>query len=373
MRLLEFEGKRYLAAHGLCIPAGSLWPSVPESVTGYVVKAQIPEGGRGKRGGIAFVSRREDVPAAARQLLGRPIAGYPVHQVYVEECLEIVRELYLAVMVDRDARCYTFLASPDGGMDVETVSRDRLLNARIDPLLGVQSFLIRRLLGFLAVPRELHEAMTGVIRALFAAIVAEDAELIEINPLVLTAGGKAVAADAKMVVDDNAAYRHRDWGELSLSQAGSDVERRVGAAGATAVEVEADGTVIGVVSGAGLMMATLDLFVAAGARVRYMVDLGGTPLSDRSKLVPILGAMTELKPDVLFINAYFQTALADDFARAIVDAHEASPITSRVIVRLKGRNAEAARQMLAGCGFEMYEDFVEGVRAALRAAGNPEA
>ena len=369
MRLLEFEAKRILAARGISVPCGAVWPLLPEVVDQYVVKAQIPEGGRGKQRGIAFASNANEAARVARQMLDRSIGGQAVRRVYIEERLDIERELYFSVRVDRDARAYSVLASPDGGVEVETVSVDRLLDVPIDPLRGLTPDVVPRVLQFLRITPALHQAAGATVAALVAAAAEEDAELIEINPLALTRDGKIVVADAKMTVDDNAAFRHPGWSDLTLAAADDTVEGRVRAAGATAVEVDPQGTVIAVVSGAGLMMATLDLLSAAGARVRFMVDLGGTPLADRRKLVPILTAMIGLAPVVLFINAYFQTALADDFARSIVDALEMSSMTSRVIVRLKGRNAEGARRILAPHRVEMYEGLAEGLAAVLHVAG----
>lgn len=368
MRLLEFEAKQILAARGIRIPAGTLWPLLPDGIGRYVVKAQVPQGGRGKQGGVVFASTVRDVAAAAGQMLDRSIGGQAVRCVYIEEQLDIERELYVAVMVDRDARGYSVLVSPDGGIEVETVSDDRLLNVPIDPRQGLAPEVVQRLLRFLAIPPALDQAAGATIAALVDAAAAEDAELIEINPLALTRDGHVVAADAKMTVDDNAAFRHPAWSELVLAAADKTLEGQVHTSGATVIEVDPEGTVIAVVSGAGLMMATLDLLSANGARVRFMVDLGGTPLADRRKLVPILTAMIGLHPAVLFINAYFQTALADDFAQSIADALGLSSMASRVIVRLKGRNADAARVILAPYGFEMYEGLAEGIAAVLRAA-----
>jgi succinyl-CoA synthetase beta subunit len=368
MRLLECEAKARLAARGLPVPAGCLWPAVPRSAGGFVVKAQVATGGRGKSGGILFAAGEEDVQAAAARLDAQFGRAAPAFRVYVEERLSIARELYLAVLVDRDSRGYALLASPDGGIDVEGTPRHRVLKQLIDPLLGLRDYAIRRLHAFLGLDDADREAFASAVRALVAGAVAEDAQLIEINPLALTGDGRFVAADARMIVDDNARWRHPDWRSLALAEEGSAVDRRVAAAGATGVEVDPAGALVGVVSGAGLMMATLDWLVAAGARVRYMIDLGGTPLADRRGLVPVFAALAELNPAVVFVNAYFQTARADDFAQAILEAHDARPITSRVVVRLKGREAAAARLALAPLGFEIHERLADGLRAAARVA-----
>jgi len=373
MRLLEFEAKRMLASHGISVPAGTLWPRVPAGVSRVVLKAQIPEGRRAKRGGVAFADSPEDAAAIAERMIGMDLGGHRVEQVYVEERLEIQSELYLSVFVDRDARGYALLASRRGGIDVESVPKAEIFKVSVDPLTGLRPFTVRRLLTFLQIPAALRERAAAAITQLYATAVAEDAELVEVNPLVITADGLVVAGDAKMIVDGNASFRHPGWRELTLADEGSPVERAVAAAGGTAVEIDPQGRLVGVVSGAGLMMATLDLFVAEDARVRCMVDLGGAALADPRGIVPIFSAMARLRPDVLFVNAYFQTVLADGFAQAIVDAHRAVTLPGRVVVRLKGRNGDAAKAILAPLGFEIVEELGDGIRAAARAlAGSGE-
>ncbi|MGH9346807.1 MAG: ATP-grasp domain-containing protein [Vicinamibacterales bacterium] len=368
MRLLEFEAKARLAAHGVPVPAGRVWPALPSTPPPAVVKAQVPRGGRGKSGGIVFVDDEQEITLAATRLLAQRVGDDAVSCVYVEERLSIARELYLAVVVDRDARRYEMLASPDGGVDVESASPERIVRVPIDPLLGLRDYAVRRLHAFLGLDQASKTAFSSVVQSLVATAVAEDAQLIEINPLVLTTGGRLVAADARMIVDDNARFRHPDWRTLTFAEEGPEVDRRLAAAGATGIEIDPEGDLVGVVSGAGLMMATLDWLTAAGVSVRYMVDLGGTPLADRRGLVPIVGALSGLGASVVFINAYFQTALADDFAHAIVEAHAASPLRGHVVVRLKGRNADAARRVLEPCDFDVHEGLLEGLRAAATAA-----
>ena len=368
MRLLEFEAKPRLARHGIVVPSGALWPSFPDGATRYVVKAQVPGGGRGKRGAVVLDTDRSDIASVATGLLGQRLGADVVSHVYVEEQLDIAREVYLSVSVDRDERRLIILGALDGGIDVESAPPDRRLQLPIDPLVGLRPFHIRRLARFLEVPDASREWFDATVTALCRAATSEDALLIEINPLVLTTRGRWVAADAKMVVDDNADFRHPDWRMLVLAEEGSTIDRRIAAAGATGIEVDPRGTLVGVVSGAGLMMATLDFLSAAGAPVRYMIDLGGTPLADPRGLVPIFAAVSELQPAVVFVNAYFQTALADGFAAALLDAHAANPIRGRVIVRLKGRNASRAHALLAPHGFELRSELEEGLLAALHAA-----
>lgn len=369
MQLLEVDGKVLLRRHGIAVPRGALWPELPSGVEACVVKAQIAAGKRGKRGGIRFASSPQEASAIAHELAELSIGEHKVAGVYVEERLDIERELYLAVALDRDARCHCILASPDGGMEIEAVPANRLLRLPIDPQLGLRPFQSRRAARFLDLPPAQVDAAMRLVAALHQLALAEDADLAEINPLVLTRSGALVAADAKVSLDPNAAFRHPDRKEFCSPPAGSDFEQAVAAAGSVAIDVDPAGTVVGVVSGAGLMMATLDLLTDRGIRPRSMIDLGGVVLGGAKGLVPVFRAVAGLEPRVTFINAYLQTALCDELARGFAEAHEAAPLRGRVILRLKGRNDDDARALLAPLGFEIHQDLSPALAAVATAAG----
>lgn len=368
MDLLEHEGKRLFARHGIAVPRGGLWPDQPGDLGACVVKAQVRVGGRGKRGGIRFASSAVETRAAAKGLLGLSLGDVPVGRVYVEERLDIARELYLAVTIDRDTRCHTLLASPEGGVEVEAVAPERILRLAVDPVMGLRPFMVRRIIRFLGAPEESAKPLAATVRALYDLAVREDATLAEINPLALNADGRVIAADAKVSLDDRAAYRHPDWSEFEHPEPGTDVERAILRAGGVAAEVDPEGDVVGVISGAGLMMATLDMMVAHGIRVRCVIDMGGTPLGSSEGLIPIFQAAAAMRPRVTFINAYFHTALADSFARGVLGAAETAPLSGRLILRLVGRRSEEGRQLLAPLGFATHEDLMEAIRAVAAAA-----
>lgn len=372
MRLLEFQGKMLFARHGIPVPNGALWPDRPGEAESFVVKAQTPEGGRARRGGIRVAASPEEASKAAGTLCGSHVGECRVDRVYVEERLDIVRELYLAVALDRDHRCYSILASPDGGVDIESVSAERLLRRPVDPLSGPSADDLRQVVQFLGVTGVTAETATVVIAALHHLVVAEDAQLVEINPLAVTGRGDLVAADAKVVLDANAAFRHPDWRELAVPHEGTELERTISAAGAVPVEVDRGGDIVGVVSGAGLMMATLDMIAEAGGRPRLMVDLGGVVLGGEEGMVAVFRALGGLSSRATFINAYLQTALCDNFARALVAAYSAAPFSGRVVVRLKGRNGDVAREILKPLGFDVHSELepaLAATLAAVRAAG----
>jgi succinyl-CoA synthetase beta subunit len=279
--ILEHEGKRLFARHGIAVPRGALWPEVPADFAGYVVKAQLRSGGRGKRGGIGFFDTADAVDAAARQMVDGRLGADTIEGVYVEERLAIRRELYLAVAVDRNRRCRVLLASPRGGVDIEDVPDKEILRIAVDPSRDLPPAAASQAARFLDQAGAQRDAIEAVVRTLYVLAVAEDAMLAEINPLVITEDGAVVAADAKLSLDERARFRHDDWDAFSAPPPGSAIERALAEAGGAAVEIDPTGNVVGVISGAGLMMATLDLMVSYGIRVRCVIDMGGTPLGRR--------------------------------------------------------------------------------------------
>jgi succinyl-CoA synthetase beta subunit len=301
-------------------------------------------------------------------LVDRRIGADAIEGVYVEERLAIQRELYLAVAVDRDTRCRVLLASPRGGVEIEDVPDEEILRVPVDPSIDLVPSVARHIACFLDESGARRDAIEATVRALHALAVAEDAMLAEINPLAVTDDGRIVAADAKLVLDERARFRHTDWQAFSAPPQGSEIERTLAEAGGAAVEIDPNGNVVGVISGAGLMMATLDLMVAYGIRVRCVIDMGGTPLGGAEGLMPIFQAVAAMRPKVTFINAYFHTALAESFAHGIVGSADTAPLPGRVILRLLGRNAEAGRAILAPLGFATHDGLVEALEVVASAA-----
>ena len=369
MDLLEFDGKRLLAHHGVQIPLGGLWPDRPKTDTKLVVKAQVPAGGRGKQGGIRFADSWEEAGNIAESLIGSCLGSHHVKHVYIEEKLAIERELYLSVFVDRDKGCLSFLASPEGGVDIEEVARQRILRLPVDPLLGLQHFQARAVARFLDPDGSRTEALTATATRLYHLLLDEDATMVEINPLVITKSDAVVAADCKISLDDNAQARHRDREDFRTPDTRSGFERRIAETGAVGVEINPEGEVLAVISGAGLMMATLDLLAGAGLRVRGVIDLGGTVLAGGDELARVFAAAVETGAEVVFLNAFMQTALCDEFARRLIAAHERVPLQGRVVVRLKGRRSGEGRRLLADHGFEIHEDLRPAIHALIGREG----
>jgi succinyl-CoA synthetase beta subunit len=371
MDLLEYQGKQLFRRHGIPVPAGALWPEMPAGVQDFVVKAQVPGGRRGKRGGIRFADSATAAADAAQALAAQPLDGEPVAGVYLEQRLQIDRETYLAVVVDRDRRCPVLLASPHGGVDVEEAPEDGLLRLPIDPLLGLQPFHVAAVVHRLAAPAAGREPLEQAVRSLYALAIAEDATLAEINPLVFADDGAVYAADAKVSLDDNAAFRRRAPGDAAAGagRSTSSFEGQVAATGAVGIEIDPAGDVVAVVSGAGLMMATLDILSAAGTRLKGVIDLGGTVLAGGPTLARVLAAVGAADPRSTFVNAYLHTAHCDELARMLAEAQGIAPLHGRVVVRLKGRNGHAGRALLDQHGFEVFEELPAAIAAVTGGPG----
>ena len=371
MDLLEHQGKALFRRHGIPVPAGALWPDLPSGNGPLVVKAQVPAGGRGRRGGIGFAETPESAATLAGELSAQGFDGLPVAGVYVEERLDIARELYLAVTLDRDRRCLMVLASPHGGMAVEDAPSEDLLRLPIDPLLGLCDFHSAEVSHALGLPPALQAQAVGLLRALYGLVLQEDATLAEINPLALTHAEVLVAADAKVVLDDAAAFRRHGMEEIAAqnSRSGTVLERGCAEAGAVGIEIDPDGEVMAVVSGAGLMMATLDILAGAGLKVRGVVDLGGTVLAGGAVLAQVFDAVSHARAPVTFFNAYLHTAHADKLAEMLVEAHRMAPLEGQVLARLKGRDSEAGRTLLHDAGFEVFEELAPAIAAVRRRLG----
>ena len=361
MRLYEYEGKALLALHGVQVPRGAVWPDLPAVAGPLVVKAQILGGRRGKQGGIRFVAGREGCRAEVERLMGSRLGEHAVERVYIEERLEIERELYLAVLVDRDRCAPLLLASLRGGVDVEEVPDGEMAQLPLDPLLGLRPFHVRHVVSRLGLSGEVARQVTATIKGLYRAFKTAEADLVEINPLVVTRDGRVVAADAKVVLDDEAGFRHPE--RQMEPREGTAFERGCAARGSVGVEM--DGEVAIVVSGAGLMMATVDQLGAAGVRLRAAVDLGGNAFSNPAGLVEVVRLVAGLKPKGIFFNAFFNLAFCDFLAQGIAEGLQGQEYGGQVVVRLKGRRLEEAKEILAPLGFALFEDLPEAIEAVV--------
>ena len=360
MRLSEHEAKEILKAYGIAVPAGvvirspaELEPHLGMFGNELVLKAQVAVGGRGKAGGIVVTPVNEAV-RRAEALFGREIRGVPVKEVLAEEKLEIGKEYYLSIAVDRSSRQPLVLFAESGGVEIEAVARERpgaVRRMTVSPLLAeIPPFALRDLLGGLA------KDLSPVVNRLYRAFREKDAVLAEINPLVTTPKG-LFAADAKIIVDESALARQK----LPKGRAQTEREREAEAHGFSYVDLDGDIGVIG--NGAGLTMATIDLIALYGGKAANFLDVGGG--ADRERVrhaVRLVASLPSVK--VIVLNILGGITRCDEVAKGILEAE----VAPGVMVRLAGVNEEEGRRLLATRDYRMFETMDEAVQATVEAA-----
>jgi len=352
--LLEYQGKQVLAAAGVPVTSGTVATTVEGAVAaadahGYpaVVKAQVRIGGRGKAGGIKVVADAAAAAAAAEAILGMDIRGHTVEVVLVEPACDIAAEYYASFTFDRSARLHLGLLSSQGGVDIEQVAaRDPSAVARIhiDPIDGLGDDAVRDLAARAGLEGAAAEGVAALLPTLYAAYVAADADLVEINPLVVTGAGAVVALDAKVTLDDNAAFRHPEWAEWRASEDLDPRERRAREKGLNYVGL--DGTVGIIGNGAGLVMATLDVVSQVGGSAANFLDVGG------GASAAVMAAALEVvasdeKVGAILVNIFGGITRGDEVARGILQAVVDTGIAVPIVIRLDGTNAEEGRAILA--------------------------
>ena len=354
MDLLEYQGKQLFRAHGVPVPDGRPAATVEEAVEaaeelGYpvVVKAQVLIGGRGKAGGIKVAGDRSEVEAHAGTILGMDIRGLTVHELYVERASEIAEEYYAAILLDRTAKKPMAMLSRMGGMDVEEIAAtdpDAIVRIHVDPLLGFSDFHGRRLAFEAGIAGDVVRPVSVVLAKLYEAFAEEDAVLVEVNPLLVTADREVVALDAKVTVDGNALYRHPDTATFRDVSAEDPQERMAKERGLTFVKLDGDIGILG--NGAGLVMSTLDVVAQAGGHPANFLDAGGG-----SKAEAIVDAVEVILSNrnvraVLF-NIFGGITRCDEVARGLVTAFGQLDVKVPFVVRLDGTNDEEGRRILA--------------------------
>lgn len=326
----------------------------------WMVKAQVHTGGRGKAGGVLLVDSAERVEQEARRLLGSQLvtqqsgpAGMPVGTLLIEETTDIERELYLSVLVDRDTRRVLFMASSAGGMDIEEVAAntpEKILTTCVDPAAGLQAWQCRRLAFGLGLQGAQIRDLQGVMQGLYRMFCECDASLVEINPLVVKGDGSLLALDAKINLDDNAAYRHADL--RSLRDISQEDAREAAAAEHDLNYISLDGSIGCMVNGAGLAMATMDLVQLHGGAPANFLDVGGTATAARVaeafKLI-----LSDDKVQAVLVNIFGGIVRCDLIAEGIIEAVKEVGIQVPVVVRLEGTNAEQGLQILANSGLSI--------------------
>ena len=386
MNLHEYQGKQLFAEYGLPVSKGYAVDTPEQAVAAadkiggdmWVVKAQVHAGGRGKAGGVKLVKTKAEIEAFAKQWLGKRLvtyqtdeAGQPVSKILVETCTDIADELYLGAVVDRSSRRIVFMASTEGGVEIEKVaeeSPEKILRTTIDPLTGAQPYQGRELAFNLGLSGEQIKQFVKIFMGLAQLFIDKDLALIEINPLVITEKGDLHCLDAKLGVDSNALYRQPELREMHDTT--QEDEREVHAAKWELNYVALDGNIGCMVNGAGLAMGTMDIVALHGGFPANFLDVGGGATKERvSEAFKII--LSDDKVKAVLINIFGGIVRCDLIAEGVIGAVEEIGVQVPVVVRLEGNNAELGRQVLAESGLNIIAatSLTDAAQQAVKAAG----
>jgi len=375
MKIHEFQAKQVLRRFGVPAPDGAVCET-PEEARDHaaalgapvVIKAQVLVGGRGKAGGVKVARSPEEAFTAARAILGMDIKGLTVRRVLVEPALDIREEYYIGVALDRASQRNTVIVSASGGVDIEEVAEQtpgKIARQCVDPVIGFRSWHALDVAKRGGIPAEALPGAVDLLQNLMRAYLESDAVLAEVNPLALTADGELVAADAKMVIDDNALFRQEELASLREDEGEDPIEAEARRRGIQYVRLDGDIGVIG--NGAGLVMATIDEVRTAGGKAANFLDIGG---GARAELVRNALEIVLMDPRVrcVFFNVFGGITRGDEVARGILAARESLEVRVPMVIRLAGTEAEAGRRLLDGSGLIPAETMQEAAAKAVELA-----
>jgi succinyl-CoA synthetase beta subunit len=386
MKIHEYQAKAILSRYGVTTPRGEVAFTKEEAREAahrlrtpiVVVKAQIHAGGRGKGGGVKLARSSDEAAEIASHILGMTLVtpqtgpqGRVVKRLLIEEGLDIKRELYLGLLIDRETGRPVFMASAAGGMEIEEVAKENpaaILREQIHPAVGLQPFQARKIAFGLGLSADQVNAATPFLQALYRAFIDTDASLLEINPCVLTGDGRLVALDAKMTFDDNGLFRHKDLRELRDLDEEASLEVEASKYGLNYIKL--DGNVACMVNGAGLAMATMDIIKYAGGSPANFLDVGGGASADQVKnAFRILFSDPAVK--AVFINIFGGILRCDVLATGVVAAAKDLHVGLPVVVRMEGTNVERGQQILreSGLNFTIAEGMKDGAQKVVSLAG----
>src|SRR5712672_1632233 len=388
MKIHEYQAKAILARYGVTTPRGEVAFTKDEareaahrlrsSATVIVVKAQIHAGGRGKAGGVKLARSSDEAADLASHILGMKLvtpqtgpAGRIVKRLLIEEGLDIKRELYLGLLVDRATGHVVFMASASSGMEIAEVAKENagaILREAIHPAVGLQAYQARKIAFGLGLPSEVANSAVPFLQALHRAFIDTDASMLEINPCVLTGDGKLVALDAKMTFDDNALFRHKDLRELRDQNEEDPLEVEASKFGLNYIKL--DGTVDCMVNGAGLAMATMDIIKYAGGSPANFLDVGGGANADQIRnAFRIL--LSDKSVKAVFINIFGGILRCDTLAIGVVAAARELSVKVPIVVRMEGTNVDLGRKILmdSGFNFTIADGMKDGAEKVVALAG----
>jgi len=375
MKLHEYQSKQIFASYGIPIPKGRVATTasearqIAEELGGrVVVKSQVLVGGRGKAGGIKLAKSSKEAEEAATQILGMEIKGLPVRKVLVDPAANIEQEIYLGITNDRAARRPVFMSSAAGGVEIEEVARtnpEKIIKVHIDPLLGLRDYQARNIAIGIDLPKAYWKQFSEICQGLWHAYVDCDATLAEINPLVILKEKSLMALDGKMLLDDNALFRHPNLAEMRDIDEEASAETEARKYGLSFIKL--DGNIGCMVNGAGLAMTTMDIVKLFGGEPANFLDIGGGAGADK-----VAAAMRIILSDknvkAILFNVFGGITRCDEVARGILTALAEVKPTIPMVVRLVGTNAEEGRQLLANAKMITAETLADAAQKSVAAA-----
>lgn len=373
MKIHEYQGKELFDRMGIPTAKGKVCRSVSEVLSAYeelgleraVVKAQVLTGGRGKAGGIKIGNNRAEIEAAAKAILGMEIKGLIVDRVMVAEAVEIAAEFYFSFAVDRNAKSVVMILSREGGVEIEEVAAktpEKIHKIPIFPFVGIPDFLAKKAAAMLFDEWSLVNQGYKMIQNLYKLMVATDASLVEVNPLVVTKDGRLIALDAKLNFDDNAPFRQPEI--ESLYEPDEEEKRELEAKSNGFSFVHLGGEIGCMVNGAGLAMATMDLIKLYGGKPANFLDIGGS--SNPRKVIEAMKLLlSDKEVKVVLINIFGGITRCDDVARGLISAFNEIKTEIPIVIRLTGTNEKEGREMLKGTPFHSAETMGEAIKRAV--------
>lgn len=375
MKLHEYQSKLIFSRYSVPIPKGRVASTAIEARTiaaelggRVVIKSQVLVGGRGKAGGIRLANNPHEAEDVAAQILAMEIKGLPVRKVLVDEAANISKEIYLGITNDRAARKPVMMASAAGGVEIEEVARltpEKIIKIHIDPLLGLKDYQARDIAVGIDLPKEHWKIFVQIANGLWRAYQECDATLAEINPLVITGDNRLIALDGKMLIDDNAIFRHPDLAELRDLDVEAPAEIEARKYGLSFIKL--DGSIGCMVNGAGLAMTTMDIIKLFGGEPANFLDIGGGASADKvSAALRII--LTDPHVKAVLFNVFGGITRCDEVARGILTALDEVKPKVPMVVRLVGTNAEEGRRLLANANMITAETLAEAAQKAVAAA-----
>ena len=381
MDLFEYQGKQYFARYDIAVSAGGVALTVDEAVNQaelaqypVVIKAQVQVGGRGKAGGIKLANNAEEVRTHATNILGMDIKGHVVKRVWVEHASDIAEEYYASFTLDRSAKRHLLMLSAQGGVEIEQVAvtdPTAIVKLYVNPIEGLSFETARRAVVDARISQKAIDGVAAMLVKLYECFTKGDCDLAEINPLILKPNGEVHALDAKVTLDDNAAFRHPEWDEYRATE---ELDEREKLAREKNLQyIGLDGTVGIIANGAGLAMSTLDVVNQVGGKAANFLDIGGGANAElMTAALEVINSDTKVKS--IFINIFGGITRGDEVAKGIVEAMKRVKLRAPIVIRLDGTNAIEGREIIANAGIDESQlmsrsTMLEAARVAVDLAG----